>query len=427
MTGDGRADYVSVDPMTGGLTLWHNGCRALPSSDPAPPPPPPNDPGDGSEDDDDTSDEGAPMCDYTRTFASLNDVDSADMTVMCKLVATMQVESDMLNKALSDYNDVNNGYDKKFGYYVKYIKKLVPTQLEECMAWEGGACNQYFTCHYEAAGTDVTGKCPLNLTPREESIFTLTYTLDDENGFFNEIATRYGIDKSWVKWGDEVTQRSCSGSSPDNDCEPVVQSLMNYPQAADDFDVTNPKDVITTALPGIQGMQLQMTATQIEMKLGLWSGSYEDVVQVYSVPVFMLAQAVDSMAQVKDIGEQEQESEEKNLILLIVSAVLFFVPFVGEAGLALAGFTTMSRVIGMLGELANGALTVYDIVQDPKSAPLAIIGGLLGLAGPTIPRTPKGLGDLAKIRRGMKASDFGDLFKKNDDVLQKIIGACKRR
>ena len=34
MTGDGRADYVAIDPDTGALWLFHNHCDEIPSSDP---------------------------------------------------------------------------------------------------------------------------------------------------------------------------------------------------------------------------------------------------------------------------------------------------------------------------------------------------------------------------------------------------------
>lgn len=39
MTGDGRADYVSVDPDTGRLNLWKNRCWEITDDDPEPSPP----------------------------------------------------------------------------------------------------------------------------------------------------------------------------------------------------------------------------------------------------------------------------------------------------------------------------------------------------------------------------------------------------
>ena len=53
-----------------------------------------------------------------------------------------------------------------------------------------------------------------------------------------------------------------------------------------------------------------------------------DAAEAYSTPVFMLMQAVDSMAQAKALGAQEEKAEEeeekrrKNFILLIVSVLL---------------------------------------------------------------------------------------------------------
>jgi hypothetical protein len=97
--------------------------------------------------------------------------------------------------------------------------------------------------------------------------------------------------------------------------------------------VPNPKDIVTKALPSIPSLNSSMQATLLDMKLAQWTnGSLSDPVQAYSTAVFMLMQAVDSMAQAKQLGQKEEKEEEeeekrkKNFFLLIVSVVLMVCP-----------------------------------------------------------------------------------------------------
>ena len=90
--------------------------------------------------------------------------------------------------------------------------------------------------------------------------------------------------------------------------------------------VQNPKDIVIKALPSIPGLRTEMRATLLDIMLGQWvDGTASDAAYAYSTPVFMLMQAVDSMAQAKALGEKEQKQEEeaeKNFIVMILSVVL---------------------------------------------------------------------------------------------------------
>jgi chitinase len=98
---------------------------------------------------------------------------------------------------------------------------------------------------------------------------------------------------------------------------------------------------------------------------------------------------------------------------------------VGEELALAAGLATLGRTIAIAGEVGNAAYDVYQTVQDPKSAVVNILGMLLGVGAiARVERTGKGLGDVAKIRRGMTAdtvSAFGPVFKGSDDALQNVI------
>jgi chitinase len=103
---------------------------------------------------------------------------------------------------------------------------------------------------------------------------------------------------------------------------------------------------------------------------------------------------------------------------------------VGEELALAAGLATLGRTIAIAGEVGNAAFSVYETVSDPKSAIVNTLGTLLGVGAiAKAERSGKGLGDVAKLRRGLTAenvSSFGDVFKRGDDALQSILGVCRR-
>jgi hypothetical protein len=143
------------------------------------------------------------------------------------------------------------------------------------------------------------------------------------------------------------------------------------------------------------------------------------------MPVALIQQAIQAMIQVKAIGETEVVNERKQLILEIVTAVLAVVPFVGDAAASAAGLSQLARVISLIGEAANGGLTLYSIVEDPSSAPMAIFGMLLGGAGLT--RDESSFAEMASLRRGMSADDLakiGTVFTDQSSKIKKIVQSC---
>lgn len=132
--------------------------------------------------------------------------------------------------------------------------------------------------------------------------YHMTLTLRDAEGFSKSILDKARIDPSWIshdgEWYD--FQGCVTGSCPPN---AGSRTWFNYPAEADSITVPNPKDLVTAGLNNIMDTRIKIAATWADMVVGYWNGSYIDVAQVLSVPVFMLEQAVDAMAQVKDIGK----------------------------------------------------------------------------------------------------------------------------
>lgn len=154
--------------------------------------------------------------------------------------------------------------------------------------------------------------------------------LRDIDGYKDALAKK-GILPEWIVWGDYNFEGFWYF---DTHKQSRTYKFSNFPVRNESMVVANPKDLITKALGSISNLKLDMSATLAEMKMGVWvgdenGGTVDDPVQVYSIPVFMLMQAIENMAQAKALGHKEEEAEakaeeerKKNLILLIISIFL---------------------------------------------------------------------------------------------------------
>ncbi|RDW93688.1 glycoside hydrolase family 71 protein [Aspergillus mulundensis] len=380
-----------------------------------------------SDDDDDIEpgceDNSPPPCDLSRTFTSLDALAAAkDIPDVCISMYTMQVLMDMLDTALANYTDVNNGYDEKFDYYVKYLRDMVPGAINTVIADHG----KYVQCaELTNDGFKDPEPCFIYLT---SDVWTVKYTFVNETGFYDELQAQYGIQRDWVEVSDVVNKddhdcRPNFGKADSVQCHHINQKDKDIPHMNASFVVPNPKDSIAGALPRFRDLQLDVAATWGDLSFFLWEGNDTDAVEALSTPIFMLMQSVDSMAQIKAIGEKEKEKEEeerRNFILMIISAVLLVLPFAGEIVGTVTGIGWVADAALLADVSANLALAGYDIVKDPKSAPMELLNILFAGGG----RTAANFGRAASVRRGIKAGDlakFGDVFKLNDDLVQKLI------
>jgi hypothetical protein len=79
----------------------------------------------------------------------------------------------------------------------------------------------------------------------------------------------------------------------------------------------------------------------------------------------------------------------------------------------------------LIGEVANSAFSIYDIVGDPQSAPMAIFGMLLG--GGALSRDADSLAKMGALRRGMSSADLlklGTIFSRQSSGIQMIVRSC---
>ncbi|KAL3477790.1 glycoside hydrolase superfamily [Aspergillus californicus] len=375
-------------------------------------------------------------------------VDSGGIADYCLAPLTLGTLLWQLQTAYDNYTDVNNGYDEMFEYYVKYIEKVVPSVLTYSFMWnwsitedtqvipEIGYGMEYFDCVFPEQ--DEVVNCASawedNLDPLWRYLDATDLTVPDEDAFSAGLV-KAGLLDEWVTFDDYSITRQNLNVRP---AESTTLSFTGWPSKNESMVVQNPKDIVTEGLPNIPDMISEMEITRLEILGGSWSGGDpRDAAVAYAPAIFMLEQAVDSMAQAKEIGAQEEKDEEEeerkrkeSLILLILGVVFLFVPMVGEGIAASLGLANLARIIAIAGELGNAALATYDTVNNPESAVVNMLGLLFGAGAFTkVSRNAKGLGDVAKWRKGMSTSEIaslGKFFEDGDASVQAILGkVCK--
>lgn len=128
------------------------------------------------------------------------------------------------------------------------------------------------------------------------------------------------------------------------------------------------------------------------------------------------------MKKVADAADKIEEAEKKAMIVNFVMAILMIVPAVGGELAGSLGLTTIGRIITMTGAAGDAAFGVYGVVEDPKSAIIALFVALVGFRG------ERGFSKAAEVRRGMSSKELavlGKSFKDKSDLLHSIQKTCK--
>ncbi|GAB7334645.1 hypothetical protein MBLNU13_g06604t2 [Cladosporium sp. NU13] len=244
-----------------------------------------------NDDEDSPACNGTPLCDFSQDFATLDE------------------------DTIGQFASADNGYDALYGYYVESVKNSVPTALSTFMTTNGGPVNQYFTCTLQAIhsgtggnlGKPITHTCPMTVKDFGfNEAFTIAYTLNNEDGFFNVLESQYVIEKDWVKFDTQYYPIFCpQGAS----CFGQGIEYLNYPMASDKTNVANPKDTVTAALANMPATQKSIAAREADIMGGQWTGSTSDIVSVVSMPVMMLQQAIDSMNNAKALAKTQKAED----------------------------------------------------------------------------------------------------------------------
>ncbi|KAK0370192.1 alpha-glucanase [Colletotrichum limetticola] len=389
-------------------------------------------------------DPGDLSCDSSKAPATLDDlvstVDSGSIPSICWNQWALNILFSTLVGFADEFAASAKGYDTLFDAYEGWVKDSVGSQLDSFLAVDTGEGNQFFDCVLTISGRkyDKMGCQYLGLDKLPDASWTVDYSLRDADGFYAAALDKLGIEKDWITFGNVELPTTCRDTGSDRPsigggsrpCSKLTHKKTNAPVsvAKDKINVPNPKEVIQAATPNMSALADSLMIAQVDLTLQINEADGRDIVTAASMPILMLEQAIRSMDNIKAIGSKILEENKKKLILEILSIVLVAIPFVGEAGGALFGGVAMvSRIAALVDIAGSVGLTAYDIVQDPSSAPFAILGLLVGGFGTGARSEKEAFGEAAKARRGLSASDItklGDDFADKDQKVQRIVNAC---
>jgi hypothetical protein len=215
--------------------------------------------------------------------------------------------------------------------------------------------------------------------------YTLTFTLRDETSFYNGIASKSGIIRDWLQFGVKEIHPTCL-TNPKNPCGlPGNKKWINYP-VLKKGPIPDPRDMVNASTGGVEGLRDSLLAANMEV--GLRTNIVEnlgDRIDSFTWGVILMQNAAAQMHHVKELAKQEQDKldkQRKQFIIGVLGWVVMILPFVGEAGAALAGVSNIVRMLIFLGMSSTSlALGVYDIIQDPSAGTIvmqifALITGL---------------------------------------------------
>jgi hypothetical protein len=388
-------------------------------------------------------DPGGMSCEPSLAPTTLDDlvnaVNANSVPILCWNQWALQILFNSLKDIQPEYQSAADGYDDLFTAYQGWVIAKIPDQLEAFMYEYNGAGNAYFDCVLKVEGRTLSGACDtLDLQDQiggESGNWEIDYTLRDSNGFYAALLNQTGIEQDWVTFGTSIVTGECTtdgggdhvgvGTRP---CGRITHKKVNVPQAASSISVANPKTIVQAALANMTVLQNTLVGAYATLSTQLNEADGGDMITAASMPVFMVQSALDSMNTIKTIGSEVIWENKKNKILEILSIVLMVIPFVGEAGGELFGGVAMiARIAALIDELGNAALTAYNVVQDPLSAPFEVLSLLVGGLATGAKSEKDAFTEAADARKGMSATDLGlmgDNFAAKDSKVQKIVNAC---
>ncbi|OBT38806.1 hypothetical protein VE00_11107 [Pseudogymnoascus sp. WSF 3629] len=401
--------------------------------------------GDGSDDEDGLIPDKCPPNPNPGNLKAL--ADNADsMSSNCAALYGFEILHQQLLDSLDLFQVNSQGYDDKFGWYAKWTKEQIQPRLDAFVnIYKGGKGLQYMTCYYTLPNRSEQ-KSTCTGMPHfwdGDISWTIRFQLDNEDAFFSDLLSEYGIDKSWVIWGDQKDSYECAdvgegegprpgGRTGSPSCRHLVHTRQNIPKKADDdkIQVGNPKELIEASMSNVTALRTSIMSSYLDVGLSFYSdgpngGSPIDAIVAYSMPIFQMAEAIDSMKDVKDIGEKAKEEAKRSLIFKILSIVFMVIPFVGEALGPIIGSTlAVARIALLVGEAGNAALSVADIIKDPASTPFAILGLIGGAGGAGSLGRTKALEKASTVRGLLKETDlkkFPQRFQDKDALVQELV------
>jgi hypothetical protein len=375
-------------------------------------------------------------------FSTLSDIEAAKSSIPthCFDKYILQAMLETMSKALNGYvRVVQNGYDRKFEVYQELVKAQVKENLLQYMRGaqasgnfrctehkvipccygcglpcvetvKKGECNPLKECVDEST-VDVPIDCPTSILATVQSGWLgdkpndITYTLINEDRFWTELFEEYGILKDWVNMVDWPRYVGKGCATMDTECRQRTSVYSYKFPWYNSADIPNPKEAVAESYDNIKYMYDRAVQAQEIAQRDLYFASYSQLVDTISMPALMMAEAVESMEVFASQGEEIEQSRKKAMILSFITAALMIIPLAGRIAGAVGG-VAMRGILGVIGETAMVALTIYELVDDPSNALYTVLGLFVG----GVSRQP--FREAAQIRRGIKPAEMNKMPEK---------------
>lgn len=262
------------------------------------------------------------------------------------------------------------------------------------------------------------------------------FTMRDEEGFYKALAEHTGIERDWITWRDDSQSDTCNLCFPRLSCPEEIFCRENYylrknfPRRINDtkkIKVENPKQIIDEALPEMHALVNLGLDTYLQMRWHLADMDSVDVIESFSMPLFMIQDSFESIKKIKEIGAEQKKTKTRELVVLILTIIFAVIPFAGPVVTALGGAARIAMTALIVGEIGNAALAIESIVDDPFSAPFAVLGMLVGAGGIRVKGGRAGFRDAADAKRALDSGSlklFSPEFRHKHEIIQRIAKKC---
>ncbi|KAF4505245.1 hypothetical protein G6O67_007215 [Ophiocordyceps sinensis] len=358
----------------------------------------------------------------------------------CRALAAFRILLLDLDTAIDDYMMVSEDYDDKFTWYADWVKDLVDERLDEFMAIGRGEGLKYMDCKWDTWQNNGQGPCTEVVLSHDLGLYpgprVVEFTMRDENGFYKALLKHTGIMKEWIEWKDDAQVDACNPCGYGIEvCSELAMCTNNYfmrknlPRRIDKdkINVENPKAMVDAAIPSLSELGNLGIATYFDLRLGSMNVSESDALTAFSMPVFMLQDASESIKEIKKIGEEQKEKKTRELIFMILNIVFAVIPFAGLGGSLVGGVTRLAMMATLIGELGSFAVGIAEIVEDPASAPFVVLGMLLGATGIRVKGPRIAFRDAAQARHALGPEQlklFSPAFRRKDEIVQRLVKKC---
>ncbi|XWW93847.1 hypothetical protein V2A60_001786 [Cordyceps javanica] len=384
----------------------------------------------------------SPECNQDDWPTSLEgfDTNMDQLPIHCRGMALTRFLAVSMNDAIEEFTKVSEGYDDKFGYYADWVKDAIDSRLDEFLAIGRGKGLHFMDCEWETRRNKGSGPCTevvleydLGIRPGARVV---TFTMKDEEGFYAALAESTGIHKDWITWRDDSQSDPCIECGPlpfcpgQAFCADNYYMRRNFPRRIHNkgkINIENPKKIIDEALPKIRELVNIAIDAYMQMRWHFADMDSTDVIESLSMPLFMLQDSFEAIKEIKDIGEKQKDRKTRDLVILILTIVFSVIPFAGPAATALGGAARIATAALIVGEIGNAALAIESIIDDPYSAPFAVLGLLVGAGGIRVKGPRQGFRDAADAKRAMDPGSlklFSTEFRRKNEIVGRIVKMC---